>query len=106
MCGTWIDGKPIYRRIIQSSFPTILDGQYAYRSINITSYNISKITSINAVAMFGSSYSPVPFSYVSGTYVMTCDVFYDGTFLRIRGNSSGWSNAEVITTLEYTKTTD
>ena len=106
VCGTWIDDKPIYRRIIQSSFPTISEGQYAIKSIDITPYNISKITSINAVARFGSAYSPIPFSYVSGTYVMTCDVFYDGTFLQIRGNSSGWSNAEVIVTLEYTKTTN
>lgn len=82
------------------------DGSYSHRVIDITSYNISKITSINAIAKFGSAYSPIPFSYVSGTYVMTCDVFYNGTSLYIRGNANSWSNSEVIVTLEYTKTTN
>lgn len=102
--GTWLDGKPLYRLIIQ--------GTTTNRSllINLSDKNIAKITRMDGVFnASGNYFLPLPsylaryadeigsiFAYVIYS-ISTKDL--NITF----GKSAYYSNVEVIVQLEYTK---
>ena len=103
--GTWIDGKPLYRRMFD--FGTLPNNYVASKSHNIP--NIKHIH-INLGASFwctnstpyeestGNSFSPVYISYIS-----LFDVNKTQVIIQTVANGT---NYHMLVCLEYTKTTD
>ncbi len=98
--GTWINGKPLYRKVIEGI--SINDNTATIIPTNIAN---AKIVSINGVikANTDSDFYAVPYIVEEKyLYVNTCD---NGTNLRIRTNDE-WEGFSLTVILEYTKTTD
>lgn len=100
----WIDGKPIYRRVIQTNTPSKADETTEVATLDVS---ISQIVKIDGCIKVGSA-SSVGFIPVNGAVINSQT--YKGTW--VSGNSIYMSvseyyinrNATII--LEYTKTTD
>lgn len=100
--GTWIDGKPLYRKIITG---TTTAGTNFDISKNSISANIDKFVYFGGVTIQpGNNISPIP--YFSSETDRTA-IYYANSInaIRIRpGSEYGYGNITVI--VEYTKTTD
>ena len=103
--GTWIDGKPIYRKVISSTLSGPLTGLVEI------AHNIQNIeTPIRIV--FGKATVPgisnsitIPSQYDSTTFIQL-GAFSD-TYVQLFAGSTNWTSLKEITLcLEYTKTTD
>lgn len=102
--GTWIDGKPLYRLIIQgvSTNKRI--------TINLSDRNIAEITKVNGMFNASDLYiMPLPnclarSSAELGTIYAYAIYSLDTKNMEITfGNASYYSNVKVILQLEYTK---
>lgn len=98
--GTWINGKPIYRKI--------------FTNVNITSsntdlINISSLGMQNIVKIYGALFTtsstvfPIPLTDSSSNYSV---IFATSTALRGRAVIGSGTLADCWLALEYTKTTD
>lgn len=96
--GTWIDGKPIYRRVIKTT-----TGDVAGEWQVITSdTHVNKLVNISGF-MLGDTIRALPFS--SPYQAIWFDVNVDGNIrVAVQGNS--FLNAQIEACFEYTKTTD
>lgn len=102
--GTWIDGKPLYKKVLKINNIRIDNSTIIITNI------LNMDTLINAEGLFinGSNgiYSPYPI--YSGTNFLQMYISQDGTKIGFTGNDS-WSaniNRTHLFILEYTKTTD
>ena len=97
--GEWIDGKPIYRKVLDVRNNGL--GVTSF-SINVSDLNIDYLIDSNAL---GSSYN----KYGGNKWVLSC-VTESGRYLYLEGatqNLRGSSNEYIhFAILEYTKTTD
>ena len=93
--GTWIDGKPLYRKTfnITSGFSTFLNIAHNISNIDYCKCYGTLITKGNTIEQF----------YASSTDYFRC--FRDGDVVKIR-YGTGNSPTTIIINLEYTKTTD
>lgn len=102
--GTWIDGKPIYRKIIQST--TASDGSTKYISIGA---NVDEFVSMHClVKNDGTQYLPSGFNEGS-TYTVSIDGYDNsgGTKANTVGiRHKSYPNLPVTIVIEYTKATD
>ena len=103
--GKWIDGKPIYRKVITYTLSNALTGLVEI------AHNIQNIeTPIRIVfgkaSVPGSSTSiTIPSQYDSTTFIQL-GAFSD-TYVQLFAGSTNWTSLKEITLcLEYTKTTD
>ncbi len=103
--GIWIDGKPIYRKVIYiSSLPN--------NETAITPHGIANIDEI--VNIYGIMRTPSNHTTTSFNMAGTSAVYGSGNVLCIRadrtnviiGTTANWSTNISYITLEYTKTTD
>ena len=97
--GTWIDGKPLYRKTIPVNITTTSRVSY--------NHNITNIESI-WVDMSASYYTNetifLPFGYqTQGFYT---EAYVNSTSIAIDITSSFWVSGTAYITLKYTKTTD
>ena len=97
--GTWIDGKPIYRKTLVYNYTTT--GQH---SENISSLEIDTITSYNWTCKVNNNYIVGPYDLSSDTAI--CNVFFEGNNKLYAKNGSSWTTAIFTINVEYTKTTD
>lgn len=102
--GTWIDGKPLYRKTLYFENNGGGTGQVSY---TLSNYGITNVDSIFIVQP--SYYSNTlngyiyPFVYNDGS-AFECGV--NKTTLNVRLGYAPISNSPFVITLEYTKTTD
>lgn len=97
--GTWIDGKPIYRKVIQfNSETTIDDGGTNFTLASLGLSNIDNIFSVYAFNTTGSKTTKRRFTYVSLYWI-------NDTTLQFRA-ASGIVSYYLGLVIEYTKTTD
>lgn len=97
--GTWIDGKPLYRKVYSITSPSSANANYA----DLSSLNIE-----TTVHLYGYYKKPtgtfgIPFYDSDNNY----SVIFINNSNQLRGrfgNSSEITNAKVV--IEYTKTTD
>lgn len=104
--GKWIDGKPLYRKVVTVTTPTANGNNIPI--MDLTSLNIERTISIIGSLNTDNAINTVPYYVNSNTYIF----FYIGG----PGNTKpGWLNVslgpsyvnkEVFVVLEYTKTTD
>lgn len=96
--GTWIDNKPIYRKVITATTGSVEDTWYTIAS----NTNISKIINIFGY-MQPDSKRAIPFS--TPYQAIWFDIDGNGNLhVAVHGNSLFNKNIEVV--IEYTKTTD
>lgn len=103
--GTWLDGKPLYRRIFSGTFGTVTQGTESEATITIAgadfalvkSYWVDRRSTSNAVNQ----------GFAADTLYQGYTQFdYTGAILRFRTKQSWMSNMAVYTVVEYTKVTD
>jgi hypothetical protein len=105
---TWIDGRTIYRKVIQ--FGNIQD-QYT-KFVDHGIYNLDWFTDIKAVVKYNSSgvnyFYPIPFVGTATMFGASKDftIRISDTQVGIHANATGFTTHTVIVTLEYIKTTD
>lgn len=93
--GTWIDGKPIYRKVGTGT------SEVGNVSINMGLSNIDTITSFKGV--YNSTY-PIP--YATDTAGFTIEAYRSGTDIVVKFGSNITANKSFLIVVEYTKTTD
>lgn len=99
--GTWIDGKPLYEKIIDCGELPNNSTKYTPHNIN----NLKRVISIDGVASFGQEqYMPLPYIETAGiNYCVQVVIVGENIKTKTSANYNGWN---VIVTIRYTKTTD
>lgn len=107
--GTWIDGKPIYRKVFSGTTPSSSTNTDLH---DITSLNLDSCVSLSGYVKSGT-YVPMNNSInIQNTYMagFICSIFLkssSGIYTHIRGGfGSDVQNSPYTIILEYTKTTD
>lgn len=96
--GKWIDGKPLYRKVVNlGALPNATSKQVAH---NIS--NLSSVVTLHGMAI-DYRFLPVPFSATSNAYAIS--IFADATNITIMAGNDR-SGATGFAIIEYTKTTD
>ena len=101
--GTWIDGKPLYRRVAHwtGSFST----DNARKSIPLTSFTSESLISCAGSFDASASVIPIPFADTSSGNFAYFEIWETVLYLSIKFGPSNTVN-EVNAILTYTKTTD
>ena len=109
--GTWIDGKPIYRKVITAQMATaggtttINLANYGIDASNVKRYEIYANSSTDSIIM---AINPL-WTTMTGAIQCRCLLYYGGGSSELRlVNASGVNLSSYTATviLEYTKTTD
>ena len=97
--GTWIDGKPIYRKVVQGNITS------KSQSLFVVNENVETMISIRGYDFSNGIYY-FPFNYAQDGSTQKA-IFYkkDTDTIEFRSNSSE-SGEVFVVILEYTKTTD
>jgi hypothetical protein len=94
--GTWIDGKPVYRKVIQFATGVAVDVD-----IDLTSLNIKRLVKIEGTSGEDTDTRPINFYYL-GNEISTR---YSGGHMYVY-SSSAYGDKLSYLIIEYTKTTD
>ena len=106
ICGTWIDGKPIYRKVITYTLSNALTGlvEIAHNIQNIET-PIRIVFGKASVPGSPSSSITIPSQYDSTTFIQLGE--FSDTYVQLFAGSTNWTFMKEITLcLEYTKTTN
>lgn len=99
--GTWIDGKPLYRKVVNF-------GELPNNTAKAISHNISNIDKI--IRLSGYAYRPADDFFIpipQGAYNNTaCSIFSNSTKITITTYTDRSLFTECYIVIEYTKTTD
>lgn len=107
--GTWIDGKPLYRKVILANSPSS-SGNWASVALPIPNATVVKMS--GTIYMNNDLVNMIPSQDISGTVTKIC---YNARSTSNNGVPSGVSvyvsnnnfvSKKTIIILEYTKTTD
>ena len=100
--GTWIDGKPIYRKVIDFGALPNTNLKYVAHNIN----NIKIFTKAYGIAYRDSDKINMPLPYVNNSAITNgINIYTDNTKIYIR-TGVDLTNVTAHVILEYTKTTD
>jgi hypothetical protein len=100
--GTWIDGKPLYRKVIQ---PVIEIGANATVSVPHGISNLSQVLKVDATLFWWNKTYPLPAIYEDLSKQVAIN-YIDSTNVYIKSFGDNWSSQITTIILEYTKTTD
>jgi hypothetical protein len=108
--GTWIDGKPLYEKVLESTMPTVAtDGTFVNQHIDISDTDIDYPVSFRANLVLEQSgqFYFLPYSNNSGR-IAKAFVTSNNNYKRITLTTDGivFSEKPVKIILQYTKTTD
>ena len=109
--GTWIDGKPLYQRVLQLNFGTISAPgtfetvEYPLESLGLINIDYIFIASAWAPSV-GGGYScyPIPYTTTEG-YQIKCAVHPSGK-IQLVSSATSFSGVTARLIVQYTKTTD
>ena len=104
--GTWIDGKPLYRKVISGTLNDVTTAGTNVNSdvaINVDNRNITIIE--NAFVVASNRWWTLPFISNTG-YVTIAFVSSGGNAIRFRSNDTTYNGAACYCSVIYTKTTD
>lgn len=109
--GTWINGRPLYRRAVSFTVPNGNAGTWADCSQYLSIDDLENIISLTGtVKNKAKRWSPVPYydttSNVQIAYSGPGDALISGNGLAYFGNNSSFYAIPIIVVVEYTKTTD
>lgn len=97
--GTWIDGKPLYRKVVQSTFASA-SSTWQVISPPIASAVMQKISAYFRFP--GGSFESIP--TVDSKSVATRIMYNPGGGVQLSSNQKDWIGSDIIIILEYTKT--
>lgn len=107
--GTWIDGKPLYRKVFVVTIPSFSDNNWV--ALNGTTIDeLDTVCYINLVDIVDQSYFSFP--YIDRVYFASVRYFKEkvsyttGTGICFNGNIPDLVGNTAIVVLQYTKTTD
>ena len=108
--GTWIDGKPLYRKVFSMQMPQVsTDGTFVTSQELITSLNADTIFFEKAF-FIGNPYGEISINSLptSNPNNLSQGAFIDiyGQNLEIKSNRTVWNSFTAYIILNYTKTTD
>lgn len=102
--GKWIDGKPLYRKVIRTTMAeTSKSGTFVNKDVGIGS-NIDFGFIVKAILIFGTQYMSLPYINVAG-YSTKCFVDKDRSHVTLANENSSFNNCETYVIIEYTKAT-
>jgi len=103
MVGYWIDGKPIYQRVLTGQLGTITDGVMTNQNNDVSSWSIDNIIQMNGI--LSNTYI---FPTISDSYNRQVRVRFikDENWIQIQCDQVSWSNKSYHLIIQYTKTTD
>ena len=102
--GTWIDGKPLYRKVFRTTFPTVsTNGTYVANKEVLFADNVDFSFLVTIFIENGNQRQNLPYINNSG-YVSKG--FVQSGLLMLTGNSTGHSGMRTTAIILYTKTTD
>lgn len=104
--GRWIDGKPLYRRVLSLNTPNNVDGSTQIGSFTALIKQLIKLESVIDLTQY-NDWVPVP-QYLSAGNSIHCYLEVSNSINKIMMavNNTAYQNRPVIVILEYTKTTD
>lgn len=105
--GTWIDGKPLYRKVIKDE--TVYSNSETLQTYNIQHgiQNIDTVVGYSAImtSKFYNTTYTLPYFYPGDGLMHTNAEQVTKDFIRFR-NRTSWLNYNMFVVIEYTKTTD
>lgn len=107
--GTWIDGKPLYEKVVTGTVPTVAtDGTAVSATYDITN-NIENVFIMTSFVNYsgGGSVWTLPF-YNNDMYHLKSQIVKASNQRKIQLSSSGtvYNNSTFVIVVRYTKTTD
>lgn len=103
--GKWINGKPLYRKVIKTTMAeTLSNGTYVNKDVG-TGFNIDFGYVAKAILISGTQHMLLPYINNAG-YSTKCFIDKNGSNLILANGNSTFSNCETYVIIEYTKTTD
>ena len=103
--GTWIDGKPLYRKVISANSPSSTGSSAVISDLSSLNYSFIKIADGCIFDTSGNFMESVNYYVNSGDYSACWVRLTDKNLVMLIGNSNR-ANKQCYITLEYTKTTD
>lgn len=101
----WIDGKPIYRKVIEfGSLPNNTDKTVAHNISDLDTVVKMECLAEGVISGIKQCY-PMPTTSVSNT-TSQIQCYLSGANIDIRTGSNVWTSLNAIIIMEYTKTTD
>ena len=100
--ATWIDGKPIYRKVYTFTFNST--NSMIQISLGLNNVKIIKFTGLVNLQNLNGNFFPINFYYATDNYV-TAYVGGDGRLVILSTNSATASQSGNVI-IEYIKTTD
>lgn len=97
--GYWIDGKPIYRKVVEFTFPSSAD------ELGWIDVGIPDLDHIVHLYGYADGTNPIP-CYYDDTYSLYMNIAKHNGVWVIRTKTRGWLSSPAIAVIEYTKTTD
>lgn len=100
--GTWIDGKPLYRKVVIPNTPTAIN---VMANTDVSTLNIETVTRMEGYYYWDSSHNVTPMVFNNASVSATL-VLSNRVSLQLVVTAKSWLNAKGQIILEYTKTTD
>lgn len=102
--GKWINGKPLYRKVIKTTMAeTLSNGTYVNKDVG-TGFNIDFGYVAKAILISGTQHMLLPYINNAG-YSTKCFIDKNGSHLILANGNSGFNNCETYAIIEYTKAT-
>ena len=99
--GKWIDGKPIYRKVLNLTSPSVLNTNV--NIANLTSLNIENLIKLEGF-LIGGDGRYLNINTPEPDYTITTTFINDTIEMKIE--AVNWQQKNCVIIIEYTKTTD
>lgn len=103
--GAWIDGSPIYRKVISFNIPTS-PSDLTPGNITIPVENVNKVVNIDFILETNASFrtgNPLVNLSASGLLGVTAYYLKNDNGVFIQNNIADWSNRPCLLIIDYTK---
>ena len=97
----WIDGKPIYRKCFNWTWPSNADNTH----VSVSGLNIDKMLDMRGTLRYANGFHNIG-AYANSNYYSLAQYNISETQVTIYGSSANYKGRDVILIIEYTKTTD
>lgn len=110
--GTWIDGKPLYRKVVSSAMPQVsTDGTVVTLAISLVPSNTSNMFFVEwcfANGTVNNSYYAIPIPTINHSAPSSQFATYNlyGRSMELRSSKTSWNDFTVYISVLYTKIAD
>lgn len=107
VCGKWIDGKPIYRKVISGTSAAVSGANNLYA--NVSALKIDKVINLYGNASSETTQIPLPCTYIysNKTFASFFTIWYntvnENIYYDILNQDGMYASCPMYVVLEYTK---